>query len=61
MYQLLPEHSDIFIFESTVGFEVFLKESKLKSKALKLLLILIIFLELCNCSNITILSFTFKH
>lgn len=61
MYQLLQEHSDIFKVESTVGFGVFLKESKLKSTALKLLLIKIIFLELCYRSNSNILSLTFRH
>lgn len=61
MYQLLQEHSDKFIVELAVGFGVFLKENKLKSKALKLLSIKFIFLELCYCSNSNILSLTFKH
>lgn len=61
MYQLLQEHSDKFIVESAVELVVFLKESKLKPKALKLLSIKFVFLELCYCSNNNISPLTFKH
>lgn len=60
IYQLLQGHSDKFIVESTVGFGVFLKEIKLRSKAPKLLSIKFIFLELCYCRNSNILSLTFN-